>query len=113
MNNRRINIASGILLVVGLAQMTGDLLGIAALKGLGAATMISPAPKVFTAHKGHETYSATYVLEWTDKSGAAGTLAITPETMQDVLAFVAQREQTLTIFAAASPSSSACSKPTN
>lgn len=85
MNNRKVNIASGILLVVGLAQMTGDLLGIAALKGVGAATMISPAPKVFTAHKGHETYSAMYVLEWTDKSGAEGKLMITPELYARVL----------------------------
>jgi hypothetical protein len=85
MNNRRTTIAAALLLVVGLAQMTGDLLDIATVKGLGAATMISPAPKVFTAHKGHETYSARYVLEWTDTTGTAQKLTITPELYSKVL----------------------------
>lgn len=85
MNNRKINIAAALLLIVGLAQMTGDLLNVATLKGLAAATMISPAPKVFTAHKGHETYSAKYVIEWTDKNGKAQKLTITPELYAKVL----------------------------
>lgn len=75
----RANIAACLLLVVGLLQMTGDLAGIAALKGLGAATMLSPAPKVFTAHKGHETYSVRFIVSWKDRSGEEHKLEITPE----------------------------------
>ena len=67
------------LLVVGLLQMAGDLLGLDALKGLGAATAASPAPKVFSAVRGLETYSARLSLEWVDAAGRAHALALTPE----------------------------------
>lgn len=67
------------LLAVGLLQMTGDLLGIPVLKGIGAATAASPAPKVFSAVKGLETYSTKFYLEWKDKQGEQHSLLITPE----------------------------------
>ena len=60
-----------VLSVLGLAQMAGDLLGVLPLKGVAAATCASPAPKVFSAVRGFETYSTRFYLEWTDKSGAA------------------------------------------
>jgi hypothetical protein len=76
----RYKIAAGVLLVVGLTQMTGDLLGIPAVKGIGAATAISPAPKVFSSVRGLETYSTRFFLEWTDRStGTAHSLELTPE----------------------------------
>lgn len=65
--------------VVGLAQLTGDLTGLAALKGIGAATCASPAPKVFSAVKGLETYSTTFFLEWIGRDGQAHSLKLTPE----------------------------------
>jgi len=72
--------ASGIFLVVlGLAQMTGDVLGISALKGIAAATTASPAPKVFSAVRGLETYSTRFSIEWRDASGSERTLELTPE----------------------------------
>ena len=37
--------APALLLVVGLLQMAGDVLRLPALKGLGAATAASPAPR--------------------------------------------------------------------
>lgn len=67
------------LVVVGLLQMSGDLLGVPALKGLGAATAASPAPKVFSAVRGLETYSARFFLEWTDAADRPHALALTPE----------------------------------
>lgn len=67
------------LLVLGLLQMAGDLLGLAALKGIGAATMASAAPKVFSSVRGLETYSTKFFIEWTDTAGAAHSLALTPE----------------------------------
>ena len=68
-----------LLLVLGLAQMTGDLTGIGPLKGVGAATAASPAPKVFSAVEGYETYSTRFILEWTDTEGSSQELVLTPE----------------------------------
>lgn len=76
---RRYQIAAVVLLLIGLAQMAGDLLGITALKGLAAATQISPMPKVFTAHKGLETYSTKFFVEFTDVDGVEHSIEITPE----------------------------------
>src|SRR5438045_3501769 len=45
-------IAPALLLVIGLAQMAGDVFHIVALKAIAAATGASPAPKVFSAVRG-------------------------------------------------------------
>jgi hypothetical protein len=66
------------LLVVGSAQMAGDLLHSAPLKAVGAATAASPAPRVFSAVRGFETYSTQFYLEWTDRDGAQHSLLLTP-----------------------------------
>lgn len=71
--------AAGLLLVVGLLQMAGDVAGVAALKGIGAATGASPAPKVFSAVQGLETYSTRFYIEWTDGQGTDRSIALTPE----------------------------------
>ncbi len=78
--------AAGALLVLGLLQMSGDLLeraGLAGLggafKGVGAATTASPAPKVFSASRGLETYSTRFFLEWSDGSGRDHSLPLTPD----------------------------------
>ncbi|HEX6160186.1 MAG TPA: hypothetical protein VF111_08480 [Thermoanaerobaculia bacterium] len=51
------------LTLLGLAQMAGDLTQFLALKGIAAATHASPAPKVFSAVQGLETYSTRFYLE--------------------------------------------------
>jgi hypothetical protein len=71
--------AAGVLVVLGLAQMAGDLADWPILKGLAAATGASPAPKVFSAVRGLETYSTRFILEWQDPAGAAHSLELTPE----------------------------------
>ena len=53
-----------LLLALALAQMAGDLLGMPALKGVAAATAASPAPKVFSAVRGLETFSVRTALWW-------------------------------------------------
>jgi hypothetical protein len=75
---------AALLLVVGCAQMVADVLGLGAVKGLAAATMIAPAPKVFSSVRGLETYSTRFFLEWTDKGGEARSLEMTPELAQRV-----------------------------
>jgi len=74
------------LVVLGLLQMTGDLLEKVVyapvgrvLKGLGAATAAAPAPKVFSSVRGLETYSTRFFIEWTDRAGVEQSLLLTPE----------------------------------
>ena len=67
------------LLLLGLAQMAGDLGGLPALRAIGAATQASPAPKVFSAVQGLETYSTRFFIEWTDAAGARHSAELTPE----------------------------------
>jgi hypothetical protein len=67
------------LLVLGLAQMAGDVLGIPVLKGLAAATAASPAPRVFSTWRGWEGFSARFFIEWEDRSGVVRDLELTPE----------------------------------
>ncbi len=68
-----------LLFVLALAQMAGDVLGLAWFKGLAAATAASPAPKVFSAVRALETYSTSFAIRWTDRGGARQSLALTPE----------------------------------
>jgi hypothetical protein len=74
------------LLLLGLLQMSGDVLeqlGLEVIgrpvKGIGAATTAAPAPKVFSAVRGLETFSTRFFLEWQDQDGRQNTLQITPE----------------------------------
>jgi hypothetical protein len=68
------------LLALGMLQMTADLLHLRALKGVAAATVASPAPKVFSSVRGLETYSSRFFVEWTDKSGVFHSIMIRQET---------------------------------
>lgn len=78
-------LAPAILIAVGCLQMTGDLLDVRAVKAIGAATGASPAPKVFTAHKGFETYSSQFFVRWTDKaSGERKEVRLTPAVYRGV-----------------------------
>ena len=65
----RVQIAAIVILLLGLLQMVGDLFGVAEVKGVGAASMASPAPKVFSSVKGLETFSTRIYLEWTSIDG--------------------------------------------
>lgn len=58
------HVAPAVLVVLGLAQMAGDVFGLLPLKAVAAATNASPAPKVFSAVRGLETYSTRFFLEW-------------------------------------------------
>lgn len=58
-----------ILMVFGSLQMIGDILTIPLLKGFGNALHACPAPKVFTAQNGFETFSSRFFIEWVDTTG--------------------------------------------
>ena len=67
------------LVAIGTMQMAGDLAGSSAVRGLGMAANASPAPKVFTAHEGMETYSAKFFIRWTDIDGVPRVKQLTPQ----------------------------------
>jgi hypothetical protein len=62
------------LVVLGTAQMLGDITGFLPLKAVAAATGASPAPKVFSAVQGLETYSTRFFLDLGDRR-----VELTPE----------------------------------
>jgi len=72
-------VAALLLVSLGLIQIAGDLFGLKSLKGFGALTCASPAPKVFSAVGGLETYSTHFFIEWTDREGQAHSVELTPE----------------------------------
>ena len=65
------------LLLLGLLQMAGDLLGITSLQAVAAATGASPAPKVFSSVRGLETFSSRFIVLWRDRSGTERSLRVT------------------------------------
>jgi len=77
-NGRSVIVAG--LFVLGLGQMTADVFGWSALRGVFAATCASPAPKVFSAVRGLETYSTRFRLEWRDVDGSTGVLVVDAAT---------------------------------
>ncbi len=79
MNERRVPVVAALLLGLGLLQMAADAASCTTLKGLAAATQLSPAPKVFSSVRGYETFSARFVLEGEDAAGATHRAVITPE----------------------------------
>mgnify|MGYP001199467149 CR=1 FL=1 len=50
-----------------------------ALKGLGAVTVASPAPKVFSATRGFETYSSRFEIVWQEVDGKERRMPIDAE----------------------------------
>ena len=77
--SRRETLVAAFLITVGCMTMVGDVLRIPLIKALGLATGSSPAPKVFTAQDGFETYANRFFLEWRDAGGAQKSLELTPE----------------------------------
>jgi len=78
------HIAAACLTTVGCLQMVGDLTGMTAIKGFGAAIQASPAPKVFTAQSGFETFSSRFYIDWQDRQDGWHTLELTPQVYRDV-----------------------------
>ena len=67
------------LLVIGLLQMTADVMGLRSLRAIAAATGASPAPKVFSSAQGLETFSSRFYIEWPDRNAEVHSLELTPE----------------------------------
>jgi len=74
-----------ILGALAVLQMAADVAGVGALKAVAAATGASPAPRVFSAVRGLETYSTRFSLAWRSADGTEHTLALSPATAARLL----------------------------
>lgn len=79
MNQLLTTTAAVMLTGLGCLQMIGDLTHTKVLKALGAASQASPAPKVFTAHEGFETFSSQFYVQWQSHDGLSHSVQLTPE----------------------------------
>ena len=73
-----------LLVALGTLQIVADVLGLPRLKAVFAATQVSPAMKVFTAHQGYETQAARFAITWFDADGDAQRLNVDPEIYRNV-----------------------------
>lgn len=75
-------LASFILCFFALVKVVADVFGFERLSALAAVTSISPAMKVFTAHKGYETYSSGFELTINYKNSGSQTLRLAPSNYE-------------------------------
>jgi len=75
---------ASVLIGVGCLQMVGDVFGMPGVKALGSISHASPAPKVFTAQSGFETYSSRFVLRGWNPGERPLEVRLTPEINKQV-----------------------------
>lgn len=73
-----------LLVALGTLQIFADVLAMPRLKAVFAATQVSPAMKVFTAHQGYETHAARFAITWFDADGDAQRLNVDPKIYHNV-----------------------------
>jgi hypothetical protein len=78
------NTAALALLVLGSLQMIGAATGNRVLRGVGAASAMSPLPRVFSDVDGLETFASEFTVRYRDARGDAHELAITPDNRRNV-----------------------------
>ena len=67
------------LVTIGSVRTIADIAGMQKISAVFAALNISPAMKVFTAHKGYETFSPVFVLEFKNYKSESKSITLTPE----------------------------------
>jgi hypothetical protein len=72
MNRHRVSAA--FLVILGTGRIIGELSGFLPLQAVAAAVGASPAPKVFSAVRGLETFSTRFFIEWPGRR-----IELTPE----------------------------------
>ena len=72
------------LIAAALLQMTGDIFHLSWMKGLGAAWGISPAPKVFSAAEGLETFSSQFFIIWKDRDSVLHRMQLTSKSSKNM-----------------------------
>lgn len=76
---RRANVLALALCAVGLLQIAGELTRLRALRGVGAALVVAPLPKVFSDLHGLETFASELTFEVDTPDGGRRAVPITPE----------------------------------
>lgn len=75
----RANVLAGLITLLGCTQLLGHMLSWRALRGIGAASVIAPFPKVFSDVDGLETFASVFTLTGRDGQGLPFVLELTPE----------------------------------
>ena len=65
--------------LIACMQMLGYATGNRVVRGIGAATVIAPLPKVFSDVEGLETFASEFTLRYRDARGTASEMRITPQ----------------------------------
>jgi hypothetical protein len=73
------NAAAALLAFIGFFQMVGYVTGSRVLRGVGAASVISPLPKVFSDVDGLETFASEFTLSFRRADGMRDSVRVTPE----------------------------------
>ena len=73
------NLAVGLITALGCSGLVGDLCGIPALKGIGAASVVAPIPKVFCDNNGLEGFASEFTLQVDFADGKSEVIPLTPE----------------------------------
>lgn len=76
---KKTEIACVFIFCVGMFQMVGYIAGVDVLRGLGAASTISPFPKVFSDADGLETFASKFTIEFKHDDKPSDFVEITPE----------------------------------
>ena len=84
MSKTRKNIVIIVLLLVGLLQIIGEIIGSRTIRDLGMATAASPAPRIFSSIKGFEPFSNSVFLEWKGPLGSDESILMTPDLYADL-----------------------------
>jgi hypothetical protein len=74
----------GFLVGIGSLQIAADALGMSKVKGFAAALQVSPAMKVFTAHKVYETHAARFEVLCQYSDGLLHFMALNPQSYAKV-----------------------------
>ena len=74
----RSNLGALLVLLVGSLQFAGVLLQSQVLRGLGAASLAAPLPKVFSDVRGLETFASDFTILY-ELDGETESVAVTPE----------------------------------
>ena len=70
-------IFAGILIFLATIKIIATLMGWDKVVGIASMTNLTPAMKVFTAHKGYETYSSTFIIKATYADGLSEKKTVT------------------------------------
>ena len=73
-----------LLVALGTGQIVADVLAMPRTRAVFAATQVSPAMKVFTAHQGYETHAARFAISWVDGDGGSHRLNVDPAIYRNV-----------------------------